>query len=82
MDLPTSCHGACSSQKARSPMASCNPGKGLASGNHRVPPQKDKQKREADRKHGIPPAERDVDEDSVMGEVEQPPPPSEKPEAS
>lgn len=79
MDLAISFNAACASRR---PMASRQPGEGRACGNTSEPPQKEKQKRQADRKHGIPPAERDVDDDSVMGEVEQPPPPSEKPEAS
>lgn len=53
----------------------------VACGNTSDPSHEEKQKRQAGRKHGVPPAERDADDDSVMGEVEQPPPPSEKPEA-
>lgn len=79
MKLPISFNVACAS---RSPVASRQPGEGRACGNTSDSPHKEKQKRQADRKHGVPPAERDADDDSVMGEVEQPPPPSEKPEAS
>lgn len=44
-------------------------------------PHKDKQPHETGREHDTPPAERDADEDSVLGEVERPPRPSEKPQA-
>lgn len=61
----------------------CRPMNRPASASTSVPPQKEKQKRETDRKHDIPPpAERDVDEGDVIGEAERPPPPSEKPEAA
>ncbi len=80
MELPISFNAACAS---RSPVARRQPGEGRACGNTLDPSKKEKQKRDADRKHDIPPpAERDVDEGDVIGEAERPPPPSEKPEAS
>jgi hypothetical protein len=61
----------------------CRPMNSPASASTSVPTKKEKQKREADRKHDIPlPAERDMDESGVIGEVDRPPPPSEKPEAA
>ncbi len=40
-----------------------------------------KEKRETDKEHDIPPADRDAEEDGVIGEVERPASPSEKPQA-
>ena len=50
-----------------------------AKGSH--PPPDKKVKRQSDRERDIPPDDRDAEEDGVTGEVEQPAPPSEKPEA-
>lgn len=49
---------------------------------HSVLPRKQDQKSESDRSHGVPPVEPDLDQASVIGEAERPPPPSEKPEAA
>ena len=45
-------------------------------------PIRKEKKREIDREHDIAPDERDSEDDGVIGEVEQPAAPSEKPEAS
>lgn len=49
---------------------------------HSVLPRKQDPNSESDRTHRAPPVEPDIDQASVIGEVERPQPPSEKPEAS
>ncbi len=80
MKLLTPCHQVFQPRRVNRRMAARSPAVNLAAQGPHVPIKKEK-KREADKERGIIPNGRDAEEDGVIGEVEQPAPPSEKPEA-